>query len=106
MNNNVQKINMDRACDIIDKQEALIFLGCGGNLNEWKKGINDILIKKDIISKPIEDVYSLTKRDRRDLIFPLDEDTNMSKLSIWRIKEGRKFDAKWLSDYLDNKCFL
>jgi hypothetical protein len=85
--------------------EALVFLGCGGNLSEWTNGIADILVKDGITTTPVEHLkkqfyFVETTGNRIDLVLIYDEDCIcVSKLVFWRLRFG---DCMWLSDYVEN----
>lgn len=86
--------------------EGIIFLGSGGDINEWINGINDILNSEDIGTGEIEDKFSGVYRTettggRTDLIliFKKESKLSMGKLAMWRLRFG---DASWLSDYVVN----
>lgn len=86
--------------------EGIIFLGAGGDLNEWINGINDILNSEEIGTGEIEDKFSgvyqtETTGGRTDLIliFKKESKLSMGKLAMWRLRFG---DASWLSDYVVN----
>lgn len=55
-------------------KEGLIVQGCGGDLDEWVKGINDELTKEGILldGTRIEDCKRFTNGDLTCLLFPFD----------------------------------
>ena len=86
--------------------EGIVFLGAGGKLNQWVKGINDLWNKEKIGKGLIEDkmmgLYVInTTGGRTDLvmIFKTKSQLDIGKLAMWRLKFG---DASWLSDYVNN----
>ena len=86
--------------------EGIVFLGAGGKLNQWVKGINDLWNKEKIGKGLIEDkmmgLYVInTTGGRTDLvmIFKTKSQLDIGKLAMWRLKFG---DASWLSDYVVN----
>ena len=86
--------------------EGIVFLGAGGKLNQWVKGINDLWNKEKIGKGLIEDkmmgLYVInTSGGRTDLvmIFKTKSQLDIGKLAMWRLKFG---DATWLSDYVVN----
>lgn len=55
----------------------------------------------------IEYYTTETAKGRKDFIVPLPKHgVNMGILSLWRIREGQAFDAKWASDYIVNAARL
>lgn len=90
-------------------QEGLILQGCGGNLDEWIDGINDMLTESDILLDgtrfKAENCYAFENEGLTCLMFPFLEDVqlNMGKLAMWRLQTHSNFGGKWLSDYVDNR---
>ena len=101
----VKKITVDEAKEI--EGDALILMGCGGDVNVWKEGINELLKEEGIIGESMNDIFILNiQAVRTDLIFMFNETVNTGKLALWRISKGQTFNAKWLSDYMDNEYYL
>lgn len=90
-------------------QEGLILQGCGGELRDWVDGINDMLIKSDILLDgtkfKAENCLAFENEGLTNLLFPFSEDVklNMGKLAMWRLQTHSNFGGKWLSDYVDNR---
>lgn len=90
-------------------QEGLILQGCGGELQDWVDGINDMLIKSDILFDgtkfKAENCLAFENEGLTNLLFPFSEDVklNMGKLAMWRLQTHSNFGVKWLSDYVDNR---
>lgn len=90
-------------------QEGLILHGCGGELQDWVDGINDMLIKSDILFDgtkfKAENCLAFENEGLTNLLFPFSEDVklNMGKLAMWRLQTHSNFGGKWLSDYVDNR---
>lgn len=90
-------------------QEGLILQGCGGELQDWIDGINDMLIKSDILFDgtkfKAENCLAFENEGLTNLLFPFSEDVklNMGKLAMWRLQTHSNFGGKWLSDYVDNR---
>ena len=85
--------------------EGIVFLGAGGELNDWVKGINNLWNREKIGKGLIEDkmmglYFVKTTGGRTDLImiFKTKSQLEIGKLVLWRLK----FGASWLSDYLVN----
>ncbi len=86
-------------------QEGLILQGCGGPLEDWVKGINDMLTEEKILlnGSRIEDCLTFTNKGITCLYFPFEgAKVEVGKLAMWRIRNGQ-FGGTWLSDYVDNK---
>lgn len=89
------------------KNEGLVFLGVGGDLQEWVDGIPLILNKENIIpSKTPENTFSgvytfKTTGGRTDLAFVFKEgaDIKIGILAVWRLMYG---GCSWISDYIVN----
>ena len=81
--------------------EALVVMGTGGNIDEWVTGLNEILIDKNLITKPVEDWYLMTTTGGRyDLVMPLpDEGIDVGKFAAWKANTSC---CSWWSDYRVN----
>lgn len=104
----VKKINAEDLCRMKDC-EGLILQGCGGSLDEWIDGINDMLIESDILLNDTkfkaENCCVFENEGLTNLMFPFSEDVklDMGKLAMWRLQTHENFGGKWLSDYVDNR---
>lgn len=87
--------------------EGLIIQGCGGDLNEWVDGINDMLTKEGILlgETKFESAKAFKHEGLTNLLFKFSEDVklNIGKLAIWRIATHQTFGGTWLTDYVDNR---
>ena len=86
--------------------EGLIIQGCGGDLQEWVDGINEMLAGEGILrdgSKFSE--YSSFEHDGLTcLLFPFEGvNVDIGRLAIWRLKTHDTFGGAWLSDYVPNR---
>jgi hypothetical protein len=85
-------------------REGLVFLGCGGDLNEWYHGVVEEILEKeglatrDDFQRPF---FLTTRRGRIDLVLPfaIDGKCDIGKLSMWRLRFG---SCSWISDYVVN----
>lgn len=88
--------------------EGLILQGCGGSLDEWVDGINDMLTESGILLDgtkfKAENCRVFENEDLTNLMFPFSENVklDMGKLAMWRLQTHGNFGGKWLSDYVDN----
>lgn len=89
--------------------EGLILQGCGGSLNEWIDGINDLLTGAEILLNgtkfKAENCCVFENEGLTNLMFPFSEDVKLDvgKLAMWRLQTHSNFGGKWLSDYVDNR---
>lgn len=87
--------------------EGLILQGCGGDLQEWLDGINQMLTEEKILldGTKFEDIQEFQNEGCTCLLFPFNENVKLSmgKLAVWRIKTHEQFGGTWLSDYVPNK---
>jgi len=86
------------------RKEGIVFLGAGGDLKEWVRGVTSELKNQGIVSDMswFDDVYTVTSSGgRTDLVFTFNRKhkINIGKLALWRLEWG---DASWVSDYLVN----
>ena len=85
--------------------EGLILQGCGGDLQEWVDGINDMLTESGILrnGSRFDNVYTFKNEGLTCLLFPFDEvQPDVGKLAIWRLETRENFGSTWLSDYVPN----
>jgi len=104
----VKKINAEDLRRMKDC-EGLILQGCGGSLDEWVDGINDMLTESKILLDgtkfKAENCCAFENEGLTNLMFLFSEDVklDMGKLAMWRLQTHEKFGGKWLSDYMDNR---
>lgn len=87
-------------------EEGLVLQGCGGDLDEWVTGINDMLTEDGILLEGtrINDCKSFTHGSVTCLLFPFkDVKLDIGKLAMWRLKTHDQFGGTWLSDYVPNR---
>ena len=88
-------------------QEALILQGCGGSLQEWVDGINDMLTEDGILlgGTRFHDCSTFEHDGVTCLVFPFADDVelNVGKLAMWRLATHSNFVGTWLSDYVPNR---
>ena len=88
------------------KDEGIIFPGCGGDLNEWIEGVNQMLTEEGILlnGSTFSLVSVFKNEESTNLLFHFTEDVqiDLGKLAFWRIATHQHWNAKWLSDYVDN----
>ena len=85
--------------------EALVLRGCGGSLNEWFDGINEMLTEENILinGSKFSNCFTFDFNGLTCLAFPLkDVEINIGKLAIWRLQTRDNFGGIWLSDFVDN----
>lgn len=102
----VQKTTTDELRRMSDK-EGLVLQGCGGDLQEWVDGINEILTEEGILKKgaKFEEAYTFQHDGLTCLLFPFKEgmEIEMGKLAMWRLQTHPHFGGTWLSDYVPNR---
>ena len=88
-------------------KEGLIIQGCGGDLNEWTDGINEMLTESGILADETKftEVYEFQNEGLTCLMFPFDENVKIEigKLAMWRLQTHEQFGGTWLSDYVPNR---
>lgn len=87
-------------------KEGLILQGCGGDLQEWLDGINDLLTTEGVLlnGSKFDTIYSFQVGDHTDLLFPFDDvELNIGKLAMWRLETRNTFFGTWLSDLVPNE---
>lgn len=85
--------------------EGLVLQGCGGDLQEWVDGINDMLTESAILrnGSRFEKAYTFKNDGLTCLLFPFDDvQLDIGGLAIWRLETRENFGSTWLSDYVPN----
>lgn len=101
----IQSVTTDELRQMKD-QEGLILQDCGGDLQEWVDGINDLLTEAGILldGSRFENVVSFQHGGLTNLLFPFEEvQLDTGKLAMWRLQTHGQFGGTWLSDYVPNK---
>lgn len=86
--------------------EGLIIQGCGGDLQEWVDGINEMLTEEGILrnGSRFTKCSSFEHGRLTCLLFSFrDVDIDVGRLAIWRLKTHDTFGGTWLSDYVPNR---
>ncbi len=87
-------------------KEGLILQGCGGEVQEWVDGINNILKDNGILldDTKFESVSVFQNDGVTCILYPFDNvHLDVGKLAMWRLQSYTAFAGTWLSDYVDNK---
>lgn len=90
----------------MNNSEGLILQGCGGDLQEWVDGINDMLTERGILQNEsrFEKAYTFNNENLTCLLFPFDGvKLDVGKLAMWRLETRETFGSTWLTDYVDNR---
>lgn len=90
----------------MNNSEGLILQGCGGDLQEWVDGINDMLTESGILQNESRfgKAYTFNNEDLTCLLFPFDGvQLDVGKLAMWRLETRETFGSTWLTDYVDNR---
>ena len=101
----ITNIEAEQLREMSDK-EGLIIQGCGGPLQEWVDGINDMLTADGILKNGsrFEDVFTFEHEKVTCLLFPFEGvELDVGKLAVWRMKTHGQFYGTWLSDYVPNR---
>ncbi len=86
--------------------EGMILQGCGGDLQEWVDGINEILTESGILQNGsrFDKAYTFKNEGLTYLLFPFDGvQLDVGKLAMWRLETRETFGSTWLTDYVDNR---
>ena len=91
----------------MEDSEGLILQGCGGSLDEWVEGINDMLTEDGILldGTRFHDCSTFEHDDSTCLLFPFKDDVKLDvgRLAMWRLQTHGNFGGTWLSDYVPNR---
>lgn len=86
--------------------EGLILQGCGGDLQEWLDGINEMFTANGILKDgtKFENISVFEHAGLTCLLFPFDGvKLDIGKLALWRLQTHATFGGTWLSDYVPNR---
>lgn len=90
-------------------KEGLILQGCGGELQEWVDGINEMFTETKILLDGTkfntDNCCVFEHEELTNILFPFSEDVklDMGKLAMWRLQSHSDFGGKWMTDYVDNR---
>ena len=87
-------------------REGLILQGCGGDLQEWLDGINEMFTENGILKDgtKFENISVFEHEGLTCLLFPFDGvKLDVGKLALWRLQTHATFGGPWLSDYVPNR---
>ena len=89
-------------------QEGLVLQGCGGDLQEWVDGINEMLTEAGILidgsAFQAENVSVFQHGELTNLLFSFEDvKLNLGGLAMWRLATHDQFGGTWLSDYVSNR---
>ncbi len=104
----IKRVSADDLRQMKDS-EALILQGCGGSLDEWVDGINNLLTKSGILLEgtkfKAENCAAFEHDGLTCLMFPFSEDVKLDvgRLAMWRLQTHQDFGGTWLSDYVPNR---
>jgi len=90
----------------MNNSEGLILQGCGGDLQEWVDGINEMLTENGILQNEskFEKAYTFNNENLTCLLFPFDGvQLDVGRLAMWRLETRETFGSMWLTDYVDNR---
>ena len=91
----------------MEGSEGLIIQGCGGSLDEWVDGINDMLTEDGILldGTRFHDCSTFEHDGSTCLLFPFKDDVKLDvgRLAMWRLQTHGNFGGTWLSDYVPNR---
>lgn len=100
----IENTTTDELRKMSDK-EGLILQGCGGDLQEWIDGVNEMLTESGILlnGTKFEKVYAFQNDNLTNLLYPFEDvELSIGKLAMWRIATHTQFYGTWLSNYVPN----
>ncbi len=87
-------------------KEGLVLQGCGGPLDEWVDGINEVLTEAGILKNgtTFRKVLAFEHDGCTHLLYPFEDvEIEIGKLAMWRLATHNTFGGTWLSDYVENQ---
>ena len=101
----IKEISIDELRRMNGK-DGLVLQGCGGDLQEWLDGINDLLTTEGVLlnGSKFDTIYSFQVGDHTDLLFPFDNvELNIGKFAMWRLQTHNTFSGTRLSYLVPNE---
>ena len=83
--------------------QGIVLQGCGGDLQEWVDGFNDLMTKENILLDGSEftNCVAFENGDTTCILYPFEgAKLNIGKLSIWRIASHETFGGTWFNEYM------
>lgn len=90
----------------MDGKEGLILQGCGGDLQEWLNGINEMFTEAGLLKNGtmFEEISAFENDGLTCLLYAFDGvELDIGKLAVWRLQTHETFGGTWLSDYVPNR---
>ena len=87
-------------------KEGLVLQSCGGPLEDWINGINEVLTEAGILKNgtKFQKVLAFEHDGCTNLLYPFEGvDVEVGKLAMWRLQTHGQFGGTWLSDYVENR---
>ena len=87
-------------------REGLIIQGCGGDLNDWINGIQEMLTEANILKdgERFKKICAFEYQGLTCLLFDFEDvKLDIGRLAMWRLQTYGNFGGTWLSDYLPNQ---
>ena len=87
-------------------KEGLVLQGCGGPLEDWINGINEVLTEAGILKNgtTFQKVLAFEHDGCTNLLYPFEGvEVEVGKLAMWRLQTHGQFGGTWLSDYVENR---
>lgn len=103
--NGLKQITTTELCKMVGT-EGLVLQGCGGNLQEWVDGINELFTDEGILRNgdSFKKVSVFEHEGNMNMLFHMDGvDLDVGRLAIWRLATRETFGGAWLSDYVPNR---
>ncbi len=90
----------------MEGKDGLILQGCGGELQEWLDGINEMFTEAGILKNgaKFQDISAFEYDGLTCLLYPFEGvDLEIGKLAMWRLQTHENFGGTWLSDFVPNR---
>lgn len=100
--NHIETVDLRR----MEGKDGLILQGCGGELQEWLDGINEMFTEAGILKNgaKFQDISAFEYDGLTCLLYPFEGvDLEIGKLAVWRLQTHDTFGGTWLSDFVPNR---
>ena len=98
----IKTVSIDELRRMTNSQ-GIVLQGCGGDLQEWVDGFNDLMTKENILldGSKFENCVAFQNGDVTCILYPFEgAKVNLGKLSIWRIASHETFGGMWFDEFV------
>lgn len=86
--------------------QGIVLQGCGGDLQEWLDGFNDLMTEQGILlnGSRFQNCSAFKNGDITCILYPFEgAELNLGKLAIWRVATHETFGGTWFDEYVNKQ---